>query len=162
MKIAVISDTHDHIANFEKGLAGINAAGCSMLIHCGDLASPFMVHRLAEFRGEIHTVFGNVEGDQFTIKEFSDKYPNITLHGDVGFVEVDGVEIAFTHKPVFARGLASTGKYDYVFYGHTHRHGREKINGTWMVNPGDMIGLHEQPGWLEADTETGEFTRHEI
>ncbi|MBD3178516.1 MAG: YfcE family phosphodiesterase [Candidatus Latescibacteria bacterium] len=162
MKLAVISDTHDNIKNLVKALKGIKSAGCGTVIHCGDLASPFMIHELSEFKGEVHTVFGNVEGDQFTIKEFADMYDNITLHGEAGFLKIDGGEIAFTHLPLFAKGLASTGNYKYVFYGHTHRHDRQKVNGCWLVNPGDLIGLHEKPGWLEVDTETAEFTRHGI
>jgi hypothetical protein len=162
MKIAVISDTHDNLKNLTAALAGIAAEGCGMLIHCGDLASPFMIHTLAEFSGEVHTVFGNVEGDQFTIKKMADGYRNITLHGEAGFLEIEGDEVAFTHRPVFARGFASTGRYKFVFYGHTHRNDREKVNGTWMVNPGDLIGLHEEPGWLEVDTAKEEFTRHTI
>ncbi|MFO7915510.1 MAG: YfcE family phosphodiesterase [Candidatus Krumholzibacteriales bacterium] len=162
MKLAVMSDTHDNVNNLTKAMAGAEAAGCKLLIHCGDLAAPFMIHELAKFRGEVHTVFGNVEGDQFTIKEFADQYDNITLHGEAGFLEIDGGGIAFTHRPVFARGLASTGSYKFVFYGHTHRYDKQKIKDTWMVNPGDLIGLHEEPGWLEVDTGKAEFTRHGI
>jgi putative phosphoesterase len=155
MKIAVISDSHDHLENLEAAIEQINQLAPPMLIHCGDLSAPFVVERLAAFGGPVHIVFGNNEGDRFTIQKKVERHPNLTLHGEVGFVQTDDGEIAFTHRPEFARGLASTGRYRAVFYGHTHRRKTEKIDETYLVNPGELMGLIEEPGWLLFDPADG-------
>jgi putative phosphoesterase len=157
MRIAVISDTHDHLENLERAIAEINALGAGMLIHCGDLVSPFVIDRLAAFEGPVNVVFGNNEGDRYTIGNVaSKKFPNVKLHGEVGFVDTENGEIAFTHRPEFARGLACTQKYAAVFYGHTHRMKVERIGATWLVNPGELMGLLEPSGWIVFDLATGE------
>ena len=52
-KIAILSDTHDNIANLEKAMAQIRTSGAEVLLHCGDLCAPFMVSRLAQgFAGQ--------------------------------------------------------------------------------------------------------------
>jgi putative phosphoesterase len=156
MKIAVMSDTHDHIQNVERAIERINAIGVEALLHCGDLVSPFVLDRLAKFGGPVHVVFGNNEGDRYMINNVSKKFPNIRLYGEVGFVETADGEIAFTHRPEFARGLACTQKYTAVFYGHTHRMKIEKVGATWLVNPGELMGLLEKPGWIVFDLAAGE------
>jgi putative phosphoesterase len=155
MKIAVISDTHDHLGNLERALKEINGQSPDALLHCGDLCSPFVIDRLAKFNGPVHIVFGNNEGDQFTIEMVSRRFPNIRLHGEVGFVDTDMGKIAFTHRLEFAKGLACTGEYCAVFYGHTHRRKSEKIGDTPLINPGELMGLFESPGWILFDTSIG-------
>ena len=163
MKVAVISDTHDHLENIEAALAKINAAGVAALFHCGDLVSPFVIDRLAAFTGPVHVVFGNNEGDRYTISAVAaKKFPNVRLHGEVGFVETENGDVAFTHRPEFARGLACTQKYTAVFYGHTHRRKIERVGSTWLVNPGELMGLLEPPGWIVFDLATGEATSYTL
>ena len=163
MKVAVISDTHDHLENLEAALVEINASGVSALFHCGDLVSPFVIDRLAAFKGPVHVVFGNNEGDRYTINNVaSKKFPNVKIHGEVGFVETENGEVAFTHRPEFARGLACTGKYTAVFYGHTHHAKIERVGSTWLVNPGELRGLLEPPGWVVFDLATGKAKHHAL
>lgn len=163
MKIAVMSDTHDHLENVEKAIAEINALGPGALFHCGDLCSPFVIDRLAKFDGPVHVVFGNNEGDRYTIsKVASKKFPNVTIHGEMGFVETGNGEVAFTHRPEFARGLACGQKYVAVFYGHTHRMKVERVGQTWLVNPGELMGLLEAPGWIVFDLATGDLEHHAV
>jgi putative phosphoesterase len=162
MRIAVISDTHDHLGNLDKAIGDINGVRVDALLHCGDLCSPFVIERLAAFEGPIHIVFGNNEGDRYTIELISEGFDNIEIHGEVGFLETPEGKVAFTHRPEFARGLASTGSYIAVFYGHTHVHTSERIGVTHLVNPGELMGLREEPGWIVFDLETGEETRYSL
>jgi putative phosphoesterase len=79
MKLAVISDTHDNIKNLETAIAKINKSGAEILLHCGDLCSPFVIESLTLFNGPVHIVFGNNEGDRFTIEKVASNFSNITL-----------------------------------------------------------------------------------
>lgn len=162
MKIAVISDTHDHLENTVRAIERINEQNADMLIHCGDICSPFVIDRLSKFKGEVHVIFGNNDGDRFTIGKVSERFSNITIHGEIGFVEVPEGSIAFAHKSELARGFAFTEKHIAVFYGHTHRHMVEKLNGVPFINPGELMGLMESPGWVVFDTESETAQRFDL
>ena len=64
MQIAVLSDSHDNIWNLEKALARLEAA--EQLIFLGDFCAPFSLKQIADaFRGPIHCLPGNHDGDMF-------------------------------------------------------------------------------------------------
>ena len=142
MKIAIISDSHDNVPNLEKALGWINSQGISLIIHCGDLCAPSMLSKVIvpNFEGKIHLVHGNV-GDPKLLEEVAKSFPNVTVHGQVGELEIEYPspfgdnashfekmhrrrvrgKIAFTHYPEQGKKLAETQKYALVFYGHTHK-----------------------------------------
>ncbi|OQX83214.1 MAG: hypothetical protein B6D63_06590 [Candidatus Latescibacteria bacterium 4484_7] len=155
MKIAVISDTHDHLDNLAKAIDEINGLDTEILLHCGDLCSPFVIDRLAKFKGEVHVVFGNNDGDRFRISKVAERFENITIHGEIGIVETPVGELAFAHKPETAIGFTHTGRYKAVFYGHTHRRRTEMADGTPFINPGELMGLIEEPGYILFDMDDG-------
>jgi len=163
MRIAILSDTHDHIPNLRAAVTFCNAYSVAMLIHCGDLISPFMLDELAPFGGAIHLVYGNNAGDQHLISQFcGTRFPAITHHGVLGMVEAGGCRIAFTHYPQMARGLASQGLFDVVCCGHNHLHKVETVGETLLVNPGELLGKDDQPGFSILDTTSMAVERVEV
>ncbi len=163
MRVAIISDTHDHIPNLRSAVTYCNSYGVSMVIHCGDLISPFMLKELAKFGGASHLVYGNNVGDQHIISQScGSRYPSITHHGVLGAVEAGGRKIAFTHYPQMARGLAVQGGFDVVCCGHNHIYKVEEIGKTLLVNPGEMLGGEYQPGFCILECEAMTTERVEI
>ena len=163
MRIAILSDTHDHIPNLRAAVTYCNAYSVSLLIHCGDLISPFMLDELANFGGAVHLVYGNNAGDQHLISQAcGTRYPSITHHGPFGAVEAGGLKIAFVHYPQLARGLASQGGFDLVCCGHNHRYGVEQLGPTLFINPGELLGKDDQPGFCILDCASREVERVEI
>lgn len=157
MKIAIISDTHDHLPNFKKALDWIKKAKIKLVLHCGDVCAPAVLKEAAkDFSGKIHLVFGNVDGDRFlmTKQVYKKIIPNVILHGERGEIEVEKIKITFTHYPDFAKGLAATQKYDLVFYGHSHKPWEEKIGRCRLVNPGNLAGLFYKPTFAVYDIKT--------
>ncbi len=154
MKIAIVSDSHDHLENVEKAIQMINGIGADLLIHCGDLCSPFVVDKLAKFSGEVNVVFGNNDGDRITIAKIAERFPNVTIHGESGVIDTGSGKVAWTHRPEFGNGLAATGEYRVVFSGHTHVRKSTKSGNTWHINPGELMGLREDPGFAIFDMET--------
>ena len=149
MKIAILSDSHDHIPNLREAVRLSNLRGCALLIHCGDLISPFMLEELAGFNGAVHLVYGNNAGDQHLISQACGaKFPALTHHGILGAVEAGGLKIAFTHYPQMARGLAAVGQFDVVCCGHNHLRRVEEIGQTMLVNPGELLGKDAQPSFV--------------
>ena len=163
MRIAILSDTHDHIPNLRSAVTYCNAYSVQVMIHCGDLISPFMLIELGEFSGPVHLIYGNNVGDQHLISQSCGvKYPNITHHGTLGAVEAGGIKFAFNHYPQLARGIAEQGSFDVVCCGHTHRYHVEKIGDCLLINPGDLHGGKKQPGFVIFETSTREIERDDI
>jgi len=163
MRIAVLSDTHDHILNLRSAVTYCNSYSVQMLIHCGDLISPFMLAELGKFSGAVHFIYGNNVGDQHIISQScGTKFPNITHHGTLGAVEAGGLKIAFNHYPLMARGMAQQGGFDVVCCGHNHKYKVEHVGDTLMINPGQLMGKDSQPGFCILETATKDVERVEI
>lgn len=155
MLIAVMSDSHDNIANMRTAVAKVRNAGCGMIIHCGDFVAPFMLAELEAAQLPVHGVFGNNDGDRYLLtKNVLTVHRHITLHGDFGRVEAEGRGIAFIHDGVFADDLAAGGRYDMVCFGHYHVYMQKKIGATLVLNPGELLGKDDKPGFCVVDTAT--------
>lgn len=173
MRVAVFSDSHDQIKHLEAALVAANAAGATLLLHCGDFCAPFMIDRLGRnFSGPIHVVFGNNDGDGRLIQTVASKHPQITIHGIYAEIEAAGRHIAMIHYPEPARRIAQSGQFDLVVYGHNHTKHVEPMtmaSGTSgasgaldkacvLANPGELLGMNGAPTWGLYDTDTGGFT----
>ncbi len=164
MRIAVLSDIHDHIWNLEKALQRIGQIGAEALICCGDFCAPFSLKQIADgFPGPIHVVFGNNDGDPLLLSRVAGQYgERVLLHGLYAELELGGRQIAAIHYPEPARRIAQAGVFDLVLYGHDHQRHLEQIGRTLLANPGEVMGRWGKPSFGVYDTETGEFTQVEI
>lgn len=173
MLIAIISDIHNSEVNLKKVLNYCKENGIKTIICCGDLASDETLDFLNDnFSGVIHYAFGNMDNDQLQDFKFKDKYKNTFLYKDFGELEVSispvrgemsegqrvGRKIAFIHFPEIAKELAKSGKYDFVFYGHTHKPWEEMIGKCKMLNPGNVTGEIYLPTFAVWDTESDKFS----
>ncbi len=142
MKFAIVSDTHDNITNFNKAINFLNDQKIETILHCGDICNQESINEAAKnFKGQIHFVRGN--GD-FNLDDVPEKME----------LELGGKRIFFNHYPEIAKKAAESGKYDLVFYGHTHRPWEEKIANCRLVNPGELAGQRYKPCFAIYDTET--------
>ena len=156
MLIGVFSDVHDNLDHLRQALEIFKQRGVEALIFCGDFCSPIPSRVMAGgFEGDIHCVFGNGDGDRFAILNVAkSQYPNLILHGEHAELEFDGVKVAVTHYPFYAKALARTGDYDAVFSGHTHKLHQERIGDCLWVNPGEVLGWQGQATCALYDTTT--------
>ena len=155
MKVAVISDTHDNWPNLKKTCSYFKKKEINILIHCGDLCAPATLRKClaVEFEGQIHIIKGNVDGDQYLNYKRAMEFDNISLyHEEIGEFEIDGRKIAIQHYPKLARGLACTGDYNAVFYGHDHIKHQEKISETLLANPGNLCDIKAPASFGIYDT----------
>lgn len=142
MKIAIVSDTHDNLANFGKVIDYLNKENITLMLHCGDICSQETINETEKkFKGEVKWVRGN--GD-FELGQVPESF-EITLGGK---------KIFFNHYPDIAKTAAGSGKYDIVFYGHTHRPWEEMVGKCRLVNPGEIAGQRCKPTFAVYDTET--------
>ena len=63
-------------------------------------------------------------------------------------ITLGGKKIAVVHYPEKARALAESGKYEMVFYGHTHKPWEERIGQCRLVNPGELAGQRQSRAQL--------------
>lgn len=156
MKILIISDSHDNIANLEKVLAWAKENNVDALIHAGDLSAPSILGKVIapNFSGPIHLILGNV-GDPILAKVVADKFPQVKYYGEQGEFEIDGKKIALAHEPAKAESLIDSGNYDLVVYGHTHQAEVRTAGATLVVNPGTVGGLFAPATFVVYNTETG-------
>ena len=63
MKIGIMSDSHDHRPNIQKALELFKEKEVEVIIHAGDLISPFCVKIFEDFKGKFYLCTGNNLGD---------------------------------------------------------------------------------------------------
>lgn len=155
MLVAVMSDSHDNIWNLRKALEIVNNRQAEFLIHCGDFIAPFMLKELDLAGIPVHGVFGNNDGDQYTLTKMAfSMLNNITLHGLSGQVDIEGFTIGFTHYAEMGYGLVAAGDCRLVCFGHTHAHEIKRAGSVTLLNPGEIMGKEGSPGFCFVDTQT--------
>lgn len=161
MKLAVLSDIHDNIWKLATALGRL--ADADALVFCGDLCAPFIVPQLAEgFRGQIHLVFGNNDGDRFRITRQAGRFGHVTVHGELAELTLDGNRVAIHHFDDVGRLIAASGQYDVVCCGHNHVFEVARIGKTLLINPGDIMGRFGPSTFVVYDTLTDEASRFEV
>jgi len=163
MKIAVLSDIHDHIDNLNSALSKVKSQGCESIIFCGDLCSPFSLLALMSSNLHIYSVFGNNDGDLSLIYQVS-KSEQVEFWGnsqEYGEISFDNHKIAFCHHPKLAKLLAGSKEFQAVFHGHTHEAYIENTGATLLANPGSVCGIINgklgPASFGVYDTQTGKF-----
>ncbi len=182
-KIAIISDVHNNEVNLKKVLDYCKESEIKKIICCGDLASLETLDFLNDnFSGEIYFTFGNMDNDQLCeinghpmSRDLNDRktlavleYKNTKIFKEFGEIEIENKRIAFVHYPKSAKRLAETGKYDFVFYGHTHQPWVSSVplSGTTanqgrkmctMLNPGNVAGEIYPPTFAIWNTGDDKF-----
>jgi len=163
MKIVVISDSHDNVANLEKVLKWANKNNIEALIHAGDLSAPGVLkNTLASgFTKDIYIINGNVSDPELLAKVSLD-FPNVKYLGGEGEAEIDGRKIYITHFPPRAKAIAGAGVYDLVVFGHSHKSESSQVGKTMLLNPGTLGGLYNQPTFATYETKNGEAEIFEL
>lgn len=160
MKIAIFSDSHDNIPNIDKFFAWCNDHEIEQVICCGDLCTAeTLEHIITLWDKPLHLVFGNVAEEQLLVS-IADDYKHIIQHENQGEVMLGGLHSALVHYPQEAKQLAETGKYQYVFYGHTHKPWEEKIGECKVVNPGTLAGMFYKATFACLDLKNNNLQLH--
>jgi putative phosphoesterase len=143
MKIGIISDTHDNLTNLETALEILRAEGVTTILHCGDLCGLAIVRLMAEFdvwiaQGNMDRHLGLAQAVDGTLGE-----------GRLAWLQqptVDGYSLAMIHgdNEEVLGNLINSGRYAYVFYGHTHRRRDRPAGRTRAINPGALGGRRWQ------------------
>jgi len=85
------------------------------------------------------------------------RYKHTQIFKNHGEIKIAGKSIAFVHYPDIAKKLAESGKYDFVFYGHTHKPWEETAGKCKMLNPGNVANELYPPTFAVWETENDKF-----
>jgi putative phosphoesterase len=138
MKIAVFADIHDNEVRLKEALKIIRTEGIKIGICCGDVARLSILQMAAKPFQKLYLALGNLD---YNLKDQVELFPdNVYAWEGTGKFEISRKKIAIVHHDYIARNLAKEGKYDLVFYGHTHTPWEKKIGKTILLNPGEISG----------------------
>jgi uncharacterized protein len=136
--IGIMSDSHDNLNAIRKAVKVFNNEKLDLVIHAGDLISPFTVNEFKKLESELVAIYGNNDGEREGLKR---AYKDICHLEDFKEISVEGWKFSIIHgtNPSIVDSLARSGKYDVVVRGHTHK--LEIINDkTMIINPGEVCG----------------------
>lgn len=140
MKIGIISDSHDNLDAIRKCVKVFRKDGISLLIHGGDIISPFAAAEFKELNCPVKAVFGNNDGER---KILSKKMTD--LGGEIAdYLEftLDGLKFALYHGtyPGVLKSLIDSKNFNVVVTGHSHEPEIKKVRETLVINPGESCG----------------------
>ena len=149
-RIGVVSDTHGRL-DPRVGPA-LEAAGCTTIVHAGDIGDPRILDELAAY-GEVVAVLGN--------NDFSDYGPSV---GSTASFTVDGVRFFVAHTPrdarISPRSFPPGARLPHVcIHGHTHVPelvtGKDASPATLIFCPGSTFrprgGMPRSFGLIDVD-----------
>ncbi len=162
MKFVIVSDTHGNVKNFKKVINWVNNNNINLILHCGDIGDPASLQEsLEDFKGKFFGVLGNMDSIYSNRLEIYNSINNVKIESKILEIPIDNKMIAITHYPERAKTLAESGKYDIVFYGHTHKPWEEKVPvkensrqsriACRLVNPGETAGQLYKPCFAVYD-----------
>ncbi|MBI5036237.1 YfcE family phosphodiesterase, partial [Candidatus Micrarchaeota archaeon] len=133
---------HDHIEHVAKAVALFENKGVDLIVHAGDVCSPFVWPFFRNLNVPIKCVYGNNKGDVARHQEIVKKY-GLDVAFDLAFLELEhsGKKIAVHHGDPYkvVENLAKTQNYDAIVYGHNHVPRIHSEGRTLLINPGSLI-----------------------
>ncbi len=159
MLVCIASDSHNNMDDVEKLISYIKDMEISAAIHCGDICKPEVLLKFEKSGIFVNAVFGNMDNrDNLTKRLVNSDY--VKLFGYIGEFELKGRKIAFMHN--LQIGEKPIGKYDAVFYGHTHIKEKRFSGKTLIANPGEIAGLRRRASFAVYDTKRNNIEFVEI
>jgi uncharacterized protein len=154
--IGIMSDSHDNIDAIRKAINEFNSQELDLVIHAGDLISPFTAIEFEKLDPELIAIYGNNDGEREGLRN---AYKEISSLDDFKEISIGGRRISIIHgtNQSIVEALAKSGNYDVVVRGHTHR--MEIFEGeTMIINPGETCGyLSGQKTVVLLDTDDLSF-----
>ncbi len=134
-KVGILSDSHDNMDALKSAVTVFNDCNANLVIHAGDLVSPFTAREIDKLSCPIVIMYGNNDGEILGL--------NKTFQGKIfqppHTIEVNEKKVLILHDPVLLKELEKTTAFDVIIYGHLHeidiRSGKPMI-----INPGECGG----------------------
>jgi uncharacterized protein len=138
MRIGVVSDTHNHLANVARIVEIFNAARVERVVHTGDITQAKTLRTLAGLEAPLCGVFGNNDLEREALEAASASLGQAFVDPPLR-VEWAGRRIVVVHDP---KDLEPTllRDADVALHGHDHWRVHERRAGALVLNPGECAG----------------------
>jgi putative phosphoesterase len=141
--LLVLSDTHDNMDAVNRLVRCSDYKQADMLIHLGDIVSPFTLKALLKSGKRLVGVFGNNDGDKVMLKELCPSLKDQPQH-----LRIEGINLTLLHgfgSPEVTEGIVDAllnhaPRGSLILYGHTHRYRVKVLEDKIAVNPGALSG----------------------
>ncbi|MEM1873026.1 MAG: YfcE family phosphodiesterase, partial [Acidilobaceae archaeon] len=149
-------------ANVVRAARLFKSHGVSLVVHLGDIVSPFTLRRLvAELGGaRVEAVFGNNDGEKSLLHRVAGEL-GVGLGEPPRSIVVDGRRLLLLHglggygeTLELVVALAESKRWDAVLYGHTHVAHLDYVRRVLVLNPGDASGYLGKPSVALLDTKS--------
>ena len=139
--VGILADTHDNRTAIQKAVALFNQRGTGLVIHAGDMISPFCILDFKSLACPMQIVFGNNDGEKIGLHAaFQSKG---TIQKGPGIFAYEGKRFLLMHEDQCVDSLQDLSAVDVVVYGHTHEVD-VRPGPPLIINPG------EAGGWLKG------------
>lgn len=135
MRIGVLGDTHDRLANVERAVELLRAAGVERVVHTGDITRPGTLERFAALGVPLVGVFGNNDHDRAGLAAAGTRLGFELSAGERRLAWGERELVVIHDLELLAAGAAAG--CDLVLHGHTHRPACERQGTQVIFNPGD-------------------------
>jgi uncharacterized protein len=139
--VGIIADTHDNRPAIQKAVNTFNQQGVGLVVHAGDMISPFTILDFKKLHCPMEIVFGNNDGERVGLSSAFRENAKL-LPGPREFT-FGGRRFLLMHEDGCVAAAAQSDAVDIIVYGHTHdidvRQGPPLV-----INPG------EAGGWLRG------------
>lgn len=136
MHIGVMSDSHDNMPKIKNAITFFNESNVELVIHAGDIVSPFAAKELLLLKAKLSIVYGNNDGERLGLSRMMDD----KIHLPPYQIKVAEKKILICHEPFALQALVDSKAYDGIIYGHTHEIDIRQENGVVVINPGECGG----------------------
>lgn len=160
MKIGIVSDTHNQLANVSRIVELFNAAGVERVVHTGDITQAKTLDALSGLRAPLVGVFGNNDLERESLTLACERHRFLFSDPPLRLDWADR-RIAVLHDPLELT-VEIRADCDVVLHGHTHRRVVERVSRRIVFNPGECAGHlrgHNAVGLLDLATLEPEILR---
>jgi len=138
MRIGVVSDTHNQLANVGQIVALFNGAGVQRVVHTGDITQAKTLDAFAGLDAPLVAVYGNNDQEREAL-EAAARQNHMELAEPPLELAWAGRGILVVHDPLdLDRHLAA--HHDVALHGHSHELVREWRGACLVFNPGECAG----------------------
>ena len=139
MLIGLMTDTHNNRPGVRYALDIFKELGIKVILHAGDLISAELLEEFKDF--SLFLSFGNGD-DSFYIstkaERLSDRFECEQML-DLNLADKRIFMIHGDQRTELEKRITSGG-YDYVIHGHSHRFRNEKVGSSRVIKPGALGG----------------------
>jgi len=151
MRIGVVSDTHNNLANVRRIVELFNSARVDRVVHTGDVTQAKTVYVFAALDAPLVGAYGN--NDERAALAAAAREVGFEFHEPPLELPWAGRRILVVHDPLDVD--RHRRDHDVVLHGHDHRRRVERDGDRLIFNPGECAGHlagHNAVGIVELET----------